>query len=221
MWVFKPAAGEDPRLASMNSHQGRQTWVWDPSAGTAEQRAAAEAARAKFTAARLEQRHSADELLRIQASDRIAAAAAAGDVPPQPPPPAGDMPLAPDAVAAALRGAVGYYQSLQCDDGHFPGDYGGPMFLMPGLLITLYTCGVLDEVLPKETHQREMRRYLLNHQNQDGGFGLHIEGHSTMFGTALSYVSLRILGLGAEEAVCVKAREWMHERGGATYITSW
>lgn len=28
-------------------------------------------------------------------------------------------------------------------------------------------------------------RYLRNHQNADGGFGLHIEGHSTMFGTAL------------------------------------
>ena len=40
------------------------------------------------------------------------------------------------------------------------------------------------QVLGKE-HQKEMVRYLRNHQNQDGGFGLHIEGHSTMFGTAL------------------------------------
>jgi cycloartenol synthase len=30
-----------------------------------------------------------------------------------------------------------------------------------------------------------MVRYLHNHQNSDGGFGLHIEGGSTMFGTAL------------------------------------
>jgi cycloartenol synthase len=221
MWVFKPAAGDDPRLASMNSHQGRQTWVWDASAGTPEQRAAAEAARAKFAASRLEQRHSADELLRIQAGDRIAAAAAAGDVPPQPPPAAGAAPLAPAAVAAALRGGIGYYQALQCDDGHFPGDYGGPMFLMPGLLITLYTCGVLDEVLPRETHQREIKRYLLNHQNEDGGFGLHIEGASTMFGTALSYASLRLLGMGPGDGPVRAAREWMHARGGATYITSW
>ena len=33
--------------------------------------------------------------------------------------------------------------------------------------------------------QEEMLRYLHNHQNKDGGFGLHIEGHSTMFGTVL------------------------------------
>jgi hypothetical protein len=37
-------------------------------------------------------------------------------------------------------------------------------------------------------HQAEMRRYLHNHQNSDGGFGLHIEGESTMFGTGLRWV---------------------------------
>lgn len=58
------------------------------------------------------------------------------------------------------------------------------MFLMPGLIIALYTTGVLDKVLRPEA-QREMVRYLYNHQNEDGGFGLHIEGGSTMFGTAL------------------------------------
>ncbi|KAL0410335.1 UNVERIFIED_CONTAM: Lupeol synthase [Sesamum latifolium] len=32
--------------------------------------------------------------------------------------------------------------------------------------------------------------------NEDGGWGLHIEGHSTMFGSVLSYVALRLLGQG-------------------------
>jgi cycloartenol synthase len=58
------------------------------------------------------------------------------------------------------------------------------MFLMPGLLITLYTTGVLETVLSPQ-HRAEHIRYLRNHQNEDGGFGLHIEGTSTMFGTAL------------------------------------
>ncbi len=34
-------------------------------------------------------------------------------------------------------------------------------------------------------HIEELLRYLRNHQNEDGGFGLHIEGGSTMFGTSL------------------------------------
>lgn len=73
---------------------------------------------------------------------------------------------------------------MQADDGHWPGDYGGPMFLMPGMLIALYTTGKLESVLSPQ-HRHEMVRYLVNHQNGDGGYGLHIEGTSTMFGTVL------------------------------------
>lgn len=65
------------------------------------------------------------------------------------------------------------------------------MFLMPGLLIACYVTGVLNLVLTQH-HKAEMRRYLCNHQNEDGGYGLHIEGPSTMFGTALKWVVLDI-----------------------------
>lgn len=58
------------------------------------------------------------------------------------------------------------------------------MFLMPGLIIALYISKSLDHTLSRQ-HKQEMVRYLRNHQNEDGGFGLHIEGHSTMFGTVL------------------------------------
>lgn len=87
-------------------------------------------------------------------------------------------------VTDALRAGIGYYQTVQAEEGVWPGDYGGPMFLMPGLLITLYISKSLERTLGPE-HRKEMLRYLRNHQNKDGGFGLHIEGHSTMFGTAL------------------------------------
>ncbi len=33
------------------------------------------------------------------------------------------------------------YIYIQCDDGHFAGDYGGPMFLLPGLVIAAYVTG--------------------------------------------------------------------------------
>lgn len=59
---------------------------------------------------------------------------------------AGGAPAAA-TVAAALENGVSFYEGLQADDGHWPGDYGGPMFLMPGMIITLYTTGVLDSVL--------------------------------------------------------------------------
>ena len=60
-------------------------------------------------------------------------------------------------------------------------------------------------------------------QNEDGGWGLHIEGPSTMFGTVLSYVTLRLLGEGrfGAEGVMEKGRKWILDHGGATAITSW
>lgn len=54
-----------------------------------------------------------------------------------------------------------------------------------------------------------MVRYLNNHSNPDGGFGLHIEGPSTMFGTVFSYVSLRLLGVSPDDATAAAARAWV------------
>jgi len=60
-------------------------------------------------------------------------------------------------------------------------------------------------------------------QNEDGGWGLHIEGHSIMFSTALNYVTLRLLGeeVDGGEGSMQKARAWILHRGGATHIPSW
>lgn len=44
-----------------------------------------------------------------------------------------------------------------------------------------------------------------------------------MFGTVLNYITLRLLGVGAEDGqgAVEKAREWILEHGSATAITSW
>ncbi len=46
----------------------------------------------------------------------------------------------------------------------------------------------------------------------------HVEGHSTVFGTGLNYVSLRILGMDAEHPVCVKARATLHKLGITSFL---
>lgn len=61
-------------------------------------------------------------------------------------------------------------------------------------------------------------------QNQDGGWGLHIEGHSTMFCTALSYICMRILGEGpdgGQDNACARARKWILDHGSVTHMPSW
>ncbi|KAK5861478.1 hypothetical protein PBY51_022872 [Eleginops maclovinus] len=127
-----------------------------------------------------------------------------------------ESPAAHTAVEAALKG-MHFYSQLQAEDGHWAGDYGGPLFLLPGLLIT---CHIAKIPLP-EAWQKEMVRYLRSVQLADGGWGLHIEDKSTVFGTALSYISLRILGVEPDDPDMIRARNNLHSKGGAVGIPSW
>jgi len=84
MWRFVSQSNSDrhPHLRSLNEHIGRQTWEWDPDAGTQEDRDKAEQLRAAFVASKDTQKHSSDELLRLQVPD-----------PPLPTPPIRSMSL--------------------------------------------------------------------------------------------------------------------------------
>jgi len=125
--------------------------------------------------------------------------------------------LSGDPVRHSAHRGWQFYQSLQAEDGHWPGDYGGPLFLAPGLIIASYITQT-----PFSTPQKVLfKRYMLNHQNPDGGWGLHIEGESTMFGTVMQYVALRLLGMGAQDPELKKARNWIIQHGGASGIPSW
>ena len=120
-------------------------------------------------------------------------------------------------VTDALIKGINYFSYLQSEAGHWPGDYGGPLFLLPGLLIASY---ISETPFPK-AHREMMKLYLFNHQNKDAGWGMHIEGESTMFGTVMQYVSLRLLGVDKNHEHLIKAREWIKNNGGATGIPSW
>lgn len=126
----------------------------------------------------------------------------------------------PADVNAALHKGFEFYRMLQCDDGHWAGDYGGPHFLLPGFVIAAYITGRLKTMYP-DSHCQAIQAYLLNHQQQDGGWGSHIESPSTMFGTVLNYVALRLAGVDADDPACKKGREFMQQHGGALYAPSW
>lgn len=102
--------------------------------------------------------------------------------------------------------------------GHWACEYGGPMFLLPGIVITWY---VTNTPIPPE-YAVEIKRYLFARQNpDDGGWGLHIEGHSSAFGTVMTYVILRLLGVSEEDPRMIKARGLAHQLGGALYTPHW
>lgn len=107
---------------------------------------------------------------------------------------------------------------LQTQDGHWACEYGGPMFLLPGYAISSY---VTDTEIP-DHHKKEIIKYIFHHANpEDGGWGLHIEHHSTCYGTVLNYVTLRIMGVPKDHPKMVKARALIHKFGGAVSIPTW
>jgi lanosterol synthase len=75
-------------------------------------------------------------------------------------------------------------------------------------------------VLP--AYAAEIKNYLFARQNpEDGGWGLHVEGESSVYGTAMNYTILRLLGASEEDKRMVKARAKLHQLGGAYYGPHW
>ncbi|KAJ6758847.1 TERPENE CYCLASE/MUTASE FAMILY MEMBER [Salix koriyanagi] len=218
MWRLKIAAGGNPWLRTTNNHIGRQVWEFDPKQTPSPREIEEiENARQNFTENRFRIKHSADLIMRMQFEKENPVP----EVLPQVKVKESEG-VTEEAVTATVKRALNFYSSIQAHDGHWPGDYGGPMFLLPGLVITLSITGAMNAVLSDE-HKKEMIRYLYNHQNRDGGWGLHIEGPSTMFGSVLNYVTLRLLGEGPNDGdgAMDKGHDWILNHGSATMITSW
>ncbi|KAJ5708176.1 terpene synthase [Penicillium malachiteum] len=112
----------------------------------------------------------------------------------------------------AARNGFRFYEKLQLDDRHWACAYGGPSFLLAGLVIPMY---ISETEIPAEW-KIEIIQYLSNTVNKDGGWGLHSAGDTTVFATALYYITLRIVGLEPTEPLASKARA-----RGATAVPQW
>jgi lanosterol synthase len=128
-----------------------------------------------------------------------------------------DLPT-PRTPLEALDNGLTFFETLQLPPGQWACDYGGPMFLIPGLVVTWY---ITKTPIPVE-YRVELRNYLFEIQNKtDHGWGLHIEGISSVFGTAMNYTTLRLLGVDADDDRMIKARALLHQMGGAVNGPHW
>ncbi|CAD6627752.1 CEI_1a_G0023840.mRNA.1.CDS.1 [Saccharomyces cerevisiae] len=119
----------------------------------------------------------------------------------------------------ACHNGASFFKLLQePDSGIFPCQYKGPMFMTIGYVAVNYIAGI---EIPE--HERiELIRYIVNTAHPvDGGWGLHSVDKSTVFGTVLNYVILRLLGLPKDHPVCVKARSTLLRLGGAIGSPHW
>jgi squalene/oxidosqualene cyclase-like protein len=122
-----------------------------------------------------------------------------------------------DSQQEAIRKAVRALARRQQADGAWHGDYSGPLFLPAMYVAARYATGTLDtrEVGPG------LVRYLRAVQSEDGSFGLGEQNQGTVFTTVLNYVTLRLLGVDAEDDACLRARAWFLARGGALRSAAW
>jgi squalene/oxidosqualene cyclase-like protein len=118
-----------------------------------------------------------------------------------------------DPIGAALA----HLASSQDASGSWKGDYGGPLFLLPIFIATARTVGY-----PIDAGTRAgMDAYLRAHPNEDGGWGLHVEGASHVFTTVLSYVALRVFHAAPADPGLVRARAFLAAHGGPHASASW
>jgi hypothetical protein len=113
--------------------KGRQVWSFDQSSAIDHDlRQQIELARSDWESGSRVTKHSSDVLLRLPKTHGKNLEMAKA----KPKKSQADC-LASGALDTARHG-INYYQHIQEDDGHWAGDYGGPMFLMPGLVISCY-----------------------------------------------------------------------------------
>ncbi|CAL5035220.1 unnamed protein product [Urochloa decumbens] len=219
MWRLK--VGErpsDPLLRSPNGFLGREVWEFDPDAGTLEERTEVERLRQEYTRNRFTQRECGDLLLRMQYAKQNLQNT-------------NDLPVikieedsevTEETMLIVLRRALTQYSSLQGPDGHWPGGFSGILFILPLMIFALHVTQSLNDVLSKE-HIHEICRYIYNIQNEDGGWGTHTLGSSSMFGTCVNYATLRLLGevLDGENVALSRGRAWILSHGSATAAPQW
>jgi squalene-hopene/tetraprenyl-beta-curcumene cyclase len=119
-------------------------------------------------------------------------------------------------VAAASDAARRMLFSQQHDDGYWCGELEADTTLEADYIIlhTLLGTANTDERFTKAA------RYILQHQNEDGGWSIYAGGPSNVSASVKSYFGLKLAGHKANDPALVRARKKILEMGGVTEVNT-
>ncbi|PNX86169.1 beta-amyrin synthase [Trifolium pratense] len=130
MWRLKIAdGGNDPYIFSTNNFVGRQTWEYDPHAGTQEERAQVEEARRNFYDNRFKVKPCGDLLWRFQVLRENNFKQTIDGVKIE-----DGEEITYEKATTTLRRGTHHLAALQTSDGHWPAQIAGSLYFIPPLV---------------------------------------------------------------------------------------
>ena len=118
-------------------------------------------------------------------------------------------------VAAAADATRRFLFSQQHEEGYWCGELEADTTLESDyiLLHTLLGTGNPERI-------RKAANYLLQHQNEDGGWSIYLHGPSNISASVKAYFGLKLAGYQAEHPALAKARKRILELGGVTQVNT-
>jgi len=114
-------------------------------------------------------------------------------------------------VAAALDAARKYLFSIQHEDGYWCGELEADTTLEADYIIMHTLLGTGDA-----GKFQKACRWMLEHQNEDGGWPIFADGPSEVSASVKTYFALKLYGYPAHDPALTRARKKILELGGVT-----
>src|SRR5271165_2710373 len=118
-------------------------------------------------------------------------------------------------VSAALDGARKHLFSQQYEEGYWCGELEADTSLESDYIVLHTLLGTGDA----ERFQKAAR-YILQHQNQDGGWSIYSGGPSNVSISVKAYFGLKLAGYKASHPALQRARKKILDLGGVTEINT-
>ncbi|MGH9523683.1 MAG: squalene--hopene cyclase [Terriglobales bacterium] len=118
-------------------------------------------------------------------------------------------------VSVAIDAARGFLFSEQHEDGYWCGELEADTTLESDYILLHRLLGTADE-----RKVAKAARWILNHQNDDGGWPIYEGGPSNISATVKAYFGLKLAGYDKDHPALAKARESIFALGGVTEINT-